>query len=491
MLFLAILLQLFFPGPRRCGLQIYFCFLIFESNQHRSRPKQKGDMMNVLADELEKLFPELEPMVFYRAVFPAGELDQAGAMTKGKYTAIALEIPDKGKIKRYSVTDELAVIENLQQSENFCILAPVSYAGKTRESKNARYMYALVVEIDNLVMKNGEQEGLHRLMAQWTERVHLIPQPTFLIASGTGLHLYYQFEKPIPMYPHIVKSIADYKNRLTELIWNRHVTVSSEKEQIQYESIFQAFRIVGTRTKLADKVRAFLTGEKVNIEYMNRFVEDKYKIVQKKQTIPINEAKEKYPDWYEKRIVENRKIERGRWICKKDLYDWWLKKIGEGAEAVVGHRYYCMMCLAVYAIKCNVPREELEKDCFMLLDMFEARTDNDNNHFTKKDMMDALQAYDDAGLVTYPLASIEKLSGIDIERNKRNGRKRADHLKYMRGVRGVRASLGENVSGGGRPSKRDIVISYLKEHPEARKCDVIRETGLSKPTVYKYYDEGR
>ncbi|MDY5819648.1 MAG: hypothetical protein SPK26_16675, partial [Treponema sp.] len=30
---------------------------------------------------------------------------------------------------------------------------------------------------------------------------------------------------------------------------------------------------------------------------------------------------------------------------------------------------------------------------------------------------------------------------------------------------------------------------YLKDHPTAKKCEVIRGTGLSRPTVYKYYDE--
>lgn len=29
---------------------------------------------------------------------------------------------------------------------------------------------------------------------------------------------------------------------------------------------------------------------------------------------------------------------------------------------------------------------------------------------------------------------------------------------------------------------------YLLQHPDARKADVIRGTGLSKPIVYKYYD---
>ena len=43
----------------------------------------------------------------------------------------------------------------------------------------------------------------------------------------------------------------------------------------------------------------------------------------------------------------------------------------------------------------------------------------------------------------------------------------------------------------GRPTVEHIVQAYLYQHPDARKVDIIRDTGLSKPTVYKYYDAAR
>ena len=69
------------------------------------------------------------------------------------------------------------------------------------------------------------------------------------------------------------------------------------------------------------------------------------------------------------------------WICKRDLYDWWKRRIE--CEAVVGHRYYCLMMLSIYAVKCDISREELEADCLELADVFEGRTKSDDNHFTK------------------------------------------------------------------------------------------------------------
>ena len=91
--------------------------------------------MNILAEELAKWFEEVPAMEFYREVFPEGELDGADELTPGRYTGIAVEITNErrnGKqvIRRYTVTDDLDEIDRLQYSDNFCILAPISYAGR-------------------------------------------------------------------------------------------------------------------------------------------------------------------------------------------------------------------------------------------------------------------------------------------------------------------------------------------------------------------------
>lgn len=460
--------------------------------------------MVLYADELRKRFEPIEPMAFYREIFPEGELDESGAMTKGKYTGIALEIDkktnSKGKlfVKRYTVTDELDEIDLLLSSEHFCVIAPISYIGKSRKSENARIMYALCVELDNLIA----EDGLERLINQWSERVDWIPRPTYTVASGTGLHLYYLFEKGISLFPNVVKELMKYKRELTEKIWNRHVTTDTG-EKIQQESIFQPFRMVGTLTKQGDKTEAFRTGEPVSIEYMNHFVKDENRITQiYKSSMTLAEAKKKYPDWYEKKVV--RKEPKGHWVCKRDLYDWWKRKIE--AEAVVGHRYYCMMILSIYAVKCEIPQEELEKDCFELMELFESKTDKDTNHFTEKDVISALQSFEDKGVVTYPVNSISYRSGIIIPKNKRNGRKQKEHLQadtlmnekgrpianpckqnrdlalqYMR----ERNEIKGRPKGSGE--KKELVEEWRKAHPDGKKIDCHRETGLSRMTIDKWW----
>ena len=445
--------------------------------------------MNILAGLLPSYFEPVQPYDFYRDIFPDGELDCADGFTPGKYCGIAVEITKEKKssgkplIKRFSVTDELDEIDYLIHTKNFCVMAPISYAGKERKSENARIMYALCVEVDGLKVKNGKQIGLNALMSQWSEKVHWIPQPTYVVASGNGLHLYYVFETGIPLFKNMVKEIQKYKRRLTEMIWNRHVTELTG-DKIQQESIFQAFRVPGTVTKAGDDIaQAFRTGEKVTIEYMNSFVEDKFKMSEVyKSELTLAQAKEKYPEWYEKRIINQEP--KGHWICKRDLYDWWKRKIEVGA--VVGHRYYCLMMLSIYAIKCNISREELESDCMEFLEIFEERTNAEDNHFTVKDVLDALQSYEDAALITYPVNSIANRSGIPIEKNKRNHRKQKTHLKIARfALETMNEDNGKALQG--RPSAEHIVREWQLRHPGERKADCIRDTGLDKKTVYKWW----
>ena len=452
-------------------------------------------MANVLADALAEMkFREFSPMEFYRAVFPEGELDRAGAYTKGKYVGIAVEIEKASEsghaqAKRYSVLDDLNAVRGLLSSPNFCVMAPISYAGKSRKSLYARFMYALVVELDNLLVKKEKdgglrQSGLYSLLELCGKRIEWIPMPTFLVCSGNGLHLYYVFEYPIPLFPEVVDALSKYKRELTRKIWNRHVTTTYTEDKIQFESIFQAFRMVGTRTKSGDVVRAFDVGNVVSIEELNGFVEKKYQIRPVyKSDLTRSKAKQLYPEWYEKRIVRGEP--KGSWICNRAVYDWWKDRITY--EATVGHRYYCLMCLVIYAIKCGIPYDELEADCFALMDIFEQRTTSEDNHFTAKDVLDALSCFSHKELFTYPINSIVNRSGIKIEKNKRNGRKRDVHMKYMNVIRRVKIEIGE-CTGGGRPEKSVQVYEWRQKNPLGRKVDCENETGLSRHTVLKWWD---
>ena len=448
-------------------------------------------MENVLTKYLYTYYDELEPREFYREIFREGELQEKRFYDKGKYNGIIVEVTNdklnngRNKILRHTVTDDLDKIDEVVERNNFCLMSPISYIGKKRNSDNARALYALTIDLDGVIIKDGDNPtGLKTLFHQ-IENLERIPMPTYIVSSGTGLHLYYVFEKPIMLFSNVVKQLQKYKRELTRIVWQGYIT--KLEDNVQYESLFQGFRVVGTITKKGERARAFETGKPVSMEYMNGFVRDEFKADDfvYKSNLTLEQAKEKYPEWYEKRIVK--KQSKGTWICKRALYDWWKDRIEN--EAKTGHRYYCMMMLAVYARKSGIDLEELEKDAFLFMEKFDKLPSSEDNPFTEKDVLDALQAYDDR-YMTYPINSISYLTDIHIEKNKRNYRKQKDHIKLMNTMKKFKKQLGEEIKEG-RPkgtTKEYMVKEYRKNNPNARKCDCIRSTGLDKKTVYKWWN---
>lgn len=427
---------------------------------------------------LHSLYGEVKSMQMYREIFPIGSFERAGHQEDKKANGILRDLSGD-KPHTYIVTDELDAIAQLQGC-SMAVMSCCSFSGHTNKAVNARWLYAIIIDVDYLT----EMTHIKNMVSQIENNV--IPRPTYTVNSGTGVHLYYVFDSPIPMYPQVQVEVRELKYQLIERIWNRYTSAKGEREDKQRQGIMQNFRIVGSQSKLgADyPVRAYRTGSKISIEYLNGFVEEKYRITDYvyKSELSLEEAAKKYPDWYERRIIKGEN--KGFWIVKRDLYDWWLRKIREGAT--VGHRYYCVMCLAIYALKCGISYEELEKDAYSLLEPFNALSDKRTNPFTKIDIEDALHLYNEP-YKTYPRKEVERVSGIRIDSNKRNYRKQADHIKLMNYVR-------EEINGNknwrntnGRPSAAQIVNDWKQKNPTGRKVDCIKDTGLSKPTVYKWW----
>jgi hypothetical protein len=435
---------------------------------------------------LENLYDEVFYDEFYRELFPVGSFEEKGIYEAGKYNGIAVSIGsgDK-KVRRYTITDDLENIDELVSGDNFCLISPISYIGKSRKSENARYLYAMAIDVDGI---NGDK-GMRFFLRQVEEGHEMrsgvwgLPRPTYLVSSGTGIHIYYVFKKPIALFPSAVKPLETLKRRLTWQAWTQGAIDKYHRENVQYESLFQGFRMVGSITKVDSRVRAFKVGEKVDIDYLNYFVPADYTVSASdlgyKSNLSLAEAKQKYPDWYERRIVQKQK--KGAWQCKRALYDWWKNRLP--GEIEQGHRYWGLMTLATYAVKCGVDYKDLEKDAFELMPILADK----GEPFTEDDVMHALEAFNDS-YVTYPIDTIVERTGLKIEKNKRNGRRRAEHIKLMNFVR-------DEINGNkdwrnieGRPDKADIVKEWRENNPEGKKIECERETGLSRPTVLKWWD---
>ena len=452
-------------------------------------------MIKWFNEMIELGYKVVDPMVFYKDIFK-DTLQETGVFGDHKYCGIAVEIvydedsDKRHKILRHTITKDLKKLEELLLSENFVLLSPISYVGKSRSTDNARVMYAFALEIDNILYdeETGDYCGLKDLLHQMSKDI--LPQANYLVTSGNGVHLYFILDKPLRLFNNVKASLTRYKKFITRQFWNRYITFDHEESRIQYESAFQGFRLAGGVSKSGERTSVFkLSDTPVSIDYLNKFVyqlkgvKDPSILVTYESKLTLEEAKKKYPEWYEKRIVN--KQPKGTWVCKRALYDWWLRRIGN--EIKVGHRYHALMILSIYAIKCNIPYDELLNDCMSLLKPYDDMSITDKNRFTLNDVMDALQAYEDKGYITYPINSIRKLSGLEITKNKRNYRKQKDHIVLMHMMKKLKKELGEEVKEG-RPDKKEIVAKWRFRNPNGRKCDCIRETGLSEPTVYKWWN---
>ena len=435
---------------------------------------------------LEQFAEEVSPMVFYRDLFPEGSFEREAHQEDCKPNGIIRDIMGDRKVRTRILTDDLAEIKKLEDY-TFALISPISFYGKRPRGVNASFCYAIAIDLD-FVEKKQLMNLLHQM------NIEYLPPATYVVNSGHGVHLYYFLEDPVPMYPNVQKTLKKLKHGLINRIWNEDTSL--RPDAVQYAGIMQGFRAVGSPSKLGKEylVKAFsFTGRRLSLLELNGYLGVLWKLEEKELTglkrttsCTLKEAKEKWPDWYQRRIVDGEKT--GRWVVKRDLYDWWKTRIK--SEIVVGHRFYGIFTLAIYAIKCQIPEEELREDAYDLLKIYAAMPATPDNPFTEEDVEAALMLYQES-YVRFPRDDIKKLSGLEMPINKRNKRTQEQHVKVMRAVRDALYPDGEWRNKEGRPKgsgeKKDVVKEYLRENPEAKKAEVARKTGLSRTTVVKWY----
>ena len=163
---------------------------------------------------IEQGFDNIDYMSFYRDIFPVGSFERKAMYEDEKANGIIVEVTNdyigkKQKVLRHTLTDELEKLNEVVKRDNFCIMSPISYIGKSRQSKNARFMYAMAIDLDGVT----SSERFDFLMEQINNGDKMIgfvwglPRPTYIVSSGTGLHLYYVFKSPIPLYKNIVQEL--------------------------------------------------------------------------------------------------------------------------------------------------------------------------------------------------------------------------------------------------------------------------------------------
>ncbi|ECK7740144.1 hypothetical protein FRR55_11135 [Campylobacter coli] len=118
----------------------------------------------------------------------------------------------------------------------------------------------------------------------------------------------------------------------------------------------KAYKLSENRYTLED-IKASIPSCKVDLAPL-------YEKPRRKSTVTLEEAKELYPEWYEKRIVQGEpkqksKKQGGTWVCNEALYEWWKRKITEEVKA--GGRYFSIMALCSYGLKCGISEQKIRE----------------------------------------------------------------------------------------------------------------------------------
>ena len=441
-------------------------------------------------DILSSRYEEVDGYEFYKYIFPNNQKEGELAEDFSKPNAIYLyrdeneENPRRTYRRRIMLKDtwEEDYMKHVEGNPR-TLCSGIAYRHRVNRLKHAQHMNALVFDLDSV----GENEIKNLLLRMSKKPGHrTLPEPTFIVMSGTGLHIYYVFDRPIELYPNIKLQLKSLKYDLTFKMWEYKAT--SQEKQIQYQSINQGFRMVGSINDKYDlPVIAFKTGDRVSLDYVNSYVDVKENMVDvnrpyRPTQYTEEEAKEKFPEWYERVVVQGDKRAK-KWNIKRDLYDWWLR---QSYRIKGGHRYFYLMCMTIYGVKCNIPKEEVKAD--MIKKYEELKNVEHSNELCEDDLYTALEVYE-REFYNFTIDDIEKLTDIRIERNKRNYRNQNFHLRIARNtLELMNEESGKTLQGRpkGSGTKEELVKEYIEENPDDNPTEIARALNISRPTVYKY-----
>ncbi len=276
-------------------------------------------------------------------------------------------------------------------------------------------------------------------------------QPTYIVNSGKGVHFIYQLDKPVE-----VKGLRWSINKLNEAIQNSY----AELLEVDKHPVVHPYRFPGFQTKINTTATVFRVRGAYALEELMKLFEIKPKKAEKGE----KEGKQKG----ELLVLPN-----GR----RAFFEWVLRRLFKNPP-IPGRRQNSFFALGIVSYKCRreVPYEEAIETIPMVYEDMMRR----NLHIGFR-IEEAYEAFQKGYQPKYVRASWKylcELLGWEYRPNKRNGRKREEHVKLMNRIRLARCQsrweeLEEHI-------KRLIEQGYSK-----RKIAEI--VGISHDTLYRRF----
>lgn len=421
------------------------------------------------------LFSQVSPMEFYRSIFPEGALAKDGIQEQGKYNAIIYADEEKPLY----VHDDLSVINMCSDFEGDGfkytfgnpIMNCIAYAGNCNRDDLTRELYAFVFKI-KLNPDLHRWDIIERIYNRHRITRHSEPKicPTYIVTDESEVYFYYALSEPILMFNHSLREIQGLYNMISREIHHSFDRVDEYKKP-KPKSIFERYPVVGSASH-SNCWTAYRSGDKYSIDELNQIVPKSSRLNFTPSKYSIEYCKANFPDWYNRRFVQHRKPSRNQfWRNREALYEWFLNLAKENINTV---ELGVLEALASYALKSSVGSRKFLSDLHELCDLLKPRfptkeiAEHEGNAITLSDKPPSM-------LKRWSIKYIEKITGLSIPRNKRNGRTRKEHLKI------VHEKL----------SKEKEVQVWRSNHPQGTKTECAEELGICRTTVYKHWEPKR
>lgn len=371
--------------------------------------------------------------------------------------------------QKHMMKMSIASAVDMAEGRNDVLMGGCTYFKEYVSKQTARDIHAFIIDMDNVY--SGIL--LRAFQNDWATATGTpLPMPTYIVNSGIGLHLYFVLDEPLP---HFKRNAENIDKLYRELAEQQTTKRNYLRRQVQWFG--QDFRMAGGCGKDMWLNKAYRVGNKWGADELAAAC-----------GLDIHFSK-RGENWKSNVNGEVRKSKgkprqkRQGWHTNRAFYDSALRQCHE--KSVEGWRYTSMCALVVIAWKCNVSYDEVEDDLYSLLPEFNK---NAQRRVRDSEVRSALKMYNDKAMLTQR-ERLEDWQGWKYEpeiTRRKKPLKQKQHLILARNQLAMMKEMG--IASQGRKSKKVEVMEWRNEHPLGRKSDCMRETGLSKATVYKWWN---
>lgn len=378
-------------------------------------------------------FPEVHPGDYLDFIFPdKDELIVVLGSLKDKEGKII----EKGTVTRVHKDDVWGLAWRSNAYIPYATFIKNYYHSKTLEA-----VRAFVVDLDNVTSRN-----LNRLLRYGLSK---LPKPTHIVNSGKGVHLIYVLSSPQP-----VKGLKWSINALNTAIQEAYEVLG----QLDKHPVMHPYRFPGFQTKINTVATVFRLREPYTFEELMELFKVPKKKTDKSSNSKQNKGKAK--------ILY---LPRG----SRAFFEWVLWGLFRNPP-VPGRRHNSFFALGIVAYKCKreVPKWEAVEAVDMVYDDMERY--NLHIGFTREEAHRAFEKGYNPRAVRVRWKYLCELLGWEYRPNKRNGRKREEHLKYLQKIRRIQKEEKEE------HIKRLLAEGYTKS-------EIAAMLGMSRRNLYKTY----